>query len=146
VTNTAATSVVNTGLTDGTTYYFEVSALNTSGESANSGWVSAKPTALVSTNLLNNPGFELPGTGKISSGYATVPGWTNSGTAYSDTGVQPGGHSGSWEGYGQSSDDGAYQIARNYQIQTGDQFTLTWWSLGRMERHQFRPLCGDQPQ
>jgi beta-galactosidase len=50
VTNTAATSVVNTGLTDGTTYYFEVSALNTSGESANSGWVSAKPTAIV-TNL-----------------------------------------------------------------------------------------------
>ena len=50
VTNTASTSVVNTGLTDGTTYYFEVSALNTSGESANSGWVSAKPTAIV-TNL-----------------------------------------------------------------------------------------------
>jgi hypothetical protein len=50
VTNTPSTSVVNTGLTDGTTYYFEVSALNTSGESANSGWVSAKPTAIV-TNL-----------------------------------------------------------------------------------------------
>jgi beta-galactosidase len=145
VTNTAATSVVNTGLTDGTTYYFEVSALNTSGESANSGWVSAKPLALVSTNLLNNPGFELPATGKISSGYATVPGWTNSGTAYSDTGVQPGGHSGSWEGYGQSSDDGAYQIARNYQIQTGDQFTLTWWSLGEWNGTSSGPYSGTNP-
>ncbi len=130
VTNTAATNVVNTGLTDGITYYFEVSALNTSGESANSGWASAKPTAIVSTNFLINPGFELPGTGKITTGYATVPSWANSGTTYTDTGVQPGGHSGSWEGYGQSSDDGAYQIARNYQIQTGDQFTLTWWSQG----------------
>ncbi|MGB7746903.1 MAG: beta-galactosidase GalA [Verrucomicrobiia bacterium] len=81
-------------------------------------------------NLLINPGFELPGTGKIKTGFATVPGWANSGTTYSDTGVQPGGHSGSWEGYGQSSDDGAYQIVGNYQIQTGDQFTLTWWSQG----------------
>jgi hypothetical protein len=130
VTNTAATSVVNTGLTNGITYYFEVSALNTSGESTNSEWVSAKPTAVVSTNLLTNPGFELPGTVKISTGYATVPGWMNSGTTYADTGVQPGGHSGAWEGYGQSSDDGAYQIAANYQIQTGDQITLTWWSQG----------------
>jgi beta-galactosidase len=130
VTNTATTSVVNTGLTNGITYYFEVSALNTSGESANSDWVSARPTALVSTNLLINPGFELPGTGKIINGYATVPGWTNSGTTYSDTGVQPGGHSGAWEGYGQSSDDGTCQIVGNYQIQTGDQFTLTWWSQG----------------
>ena len=145
VTNTATTSVVNTGLANGTTYYFEVSALNTSGESANSGWVSAKPTAIVSTNLLINPGFELPGTGKISSGYATVPGWTNSGTAYSDTGVEPGGHSGAWEGYGQSSDDGAYQIAANYQIQTGDQFTLTWWSQGEWNGTSSGPYAGTNP-
>ena len=142
VTNTATTSVVNTGLANGTTYYFEVSALNTSGESANSGWVSAKPTAIVSTNLLINPGFELPGTGKITSGYATVPGWANSGTTYSDTGVQPGGHSGAWEGYGQSSDDGAYQIVGNYQIQTGDQFTLTWWSQGEWNGTSSGPYAG----
>jgi len=81
-------------------------------------------------NLLSNPGFELPGTAKIKTGYTTVPGWTNSGTTYTDTGVQSGGHSGAWEGYGQSSDDGACQIAGNYQIQTGDQITLTWWSKG----------------
>jgi len=84
----------------------------------------------ITVNLLSNPGFELPGTGKIKTGYATIPGWTSSGITYSDTGVQAGGHSGSWEGYNQSSDDGAYQIAGNYQIQMGDQFTLTWWSQG----------------
>ncbi|MGB7769060.1 MAG: beta-galactosidase GalA [Verrucomicrobiia bacterium] len=142
VTNTATTNVVNTGLTDGITYYFEVSALNTSGESANSGWVSAKPTAIVSTNLLINPGFELPGTAKIQNGYATVPGWANSGTTYTDTGVQPGGHSGAWEGYGQSSDDGAYQLVGNYLIQTGDQFTLTWWSQGEWNGTSSGPYAG----
>jgi hypothetical protein len=84
----------------------------------------------ITVNLLTNPGFELPGAGKITTGYATIPGWANSGTVYADTGVQPGGHSGSWEGYGQSSDDGAYQIVGNYQIQTGDRFTLTWWAQG----------------
>jgi hypothetical protein len=84
----------------------------------------------ITVNLLTNPGFELPGTGKIKTGYATIPGWASSGTTYTDTGVQAGGHSGSWEGYNQSSDDGACQIAGNYQIQTGDQLTLTWWSQG----------------
>jgi beta-galactosidase len=47
VASTVTTSFVNTGLTDGTTYYFEVSALNPTGESANSGWVSAKPTPII---------------------------------------------------------------------------------------------------
>ncbi len=47
VASIATTSFINTGLTDGTMYYFEVSALNPTGESANSGWVSAKPTPII---------------------------------------------------------------------------------------------------
>ena len=44
VTNVTATSYTTPGLTNGTTYYFVVSALNVGGESANSSQVSATPT------------------------------------------------------------------------------------------------------
>jgi hypothetical protein len=46
-TNVTATSTVVTGLVNGTPYYFVVSALNHSGESANSSQASATPTAFV---------------------------------------------------------------------------------------------------
>ena len=48
VTNVATTSLVVTGLVNGTTYYFVVSALNTTGESGNSSQVSATPMPFVS--------------------------------------------------------------------------------------------------
>jgi hypothetical protein len=41
--NVTTTSFTNTGLTNGTTYYYVVSAVNTQGESANSSQVSATP-------------------------------------------------------------------------------------------------------
>jgi fibronectin type 3 domain-containing protein len=44
-TGVTTTSYTNTGLTNGTTYYFVVSAINSVGESANSAQVSAAPTA-----------------------------------------------------------------------------------------------------
>jgi fibronectin type 3 domain-containing protein len=44
-TGVTATSYTNTGLTNGTTYYYVVSAVNTVGESPNSTQVSATPTA-----------------------------------------------------------------------------------------------------
>ena len=44
VTNVTTTSCTNPGLTNGTTYYYVVSALNAGGESANSSQASATPT------------------------------------------------------------------------------------------------------
>jgi hypothetical protein len=44
-TGVTATAYTNTGLTNGTTYYFVVSAVNAGGESSNSSQASATPTA-----------------------------------------------------------------------------------------------------
>jgi hypothetical protein len=45
VTNVTTTSYTNTGLTNGTTYYFVVNAQNAGGASANSSQVSATPSS-----------------------------------------------------------------------------------------------------
>ena len=52
VANVAGTSFVNTGLVNGTTYFFVVSATNSYGESSNSISVNATPGASYATNYL----------------------------------------------------------------------------------------------
>ena len=47
IANVIATSYIDTGLINGTTYYFVVSALNYNGETANSPEVSATPVAVL---------------------------------------------------------------------------------------------------
>jgi hypothetical protein len=51
-TGVTATSFTDTGLTNGTTYYYVVSAVNAAGESANSSQVSAMPAAGSTGNLV----------------------------------------------------------------------------------------------
>jgi hypothetical protein len=70
-------SFTNTGLTNGTTYYYVVSAVKSAGQSANSSQVSAQPLAGAT---VGNFGFETPSTGS----YVMNPGsasWTFTGSA-----------------------------------------------------------------
>jgi len=66
-------------------------------------------------------------------GSMDVPGWSNVDTAAIDTSSGVGNsnpslvHSGSWSAFFNSDDPGAYQLT-SYVVQTGDQFTLTWWA------------------
>ena len=79
-TGITATSYVNTGLTNGTTYYYVVSAVNASGESANSAQASAKPVGPVvaqseagtwdSAGVLETTNAGWTGTGYVNSGNA----------------------------------------------------------------------------
>ncbi len=50
-TGLTTTSFLDTGLTNGTTYYYRVGALNAAGESARSAEVSARPAATTSANI-----------------------------------------------------------------------------------------------
>jgi fibronectin type 3 domain-containing protein len=138
-TNISATSF--TAAFNGTTTYFEVSAVNEAGvESSNS--LPVTPVIPVITISLTNPGFETNTSGtvfntKVSTGFDVpgnnVAGWLNAGTTYNDSGVDYAGdngltvHSGSVAAYCDLGDSGAYQIV-NYQLQAGDQVALTWWA------------------
>jgi autotransporter-associated beta strand protein len=75
---------VDTKLTDGTTYYYEVSAVNINGESTNSGEVSTTPHA----STISNFGFETPSIGTGNYVYNPSGGsWTFNGAAGSGSGL-----------------------------------------------------------
>jgi hypothetical protein len=91
---------------------------------------------------LINPGFETNTDGtvfavKVSAGFDVlgndVAGWTDAGMGNNSSGVDYNGdngltsNSGSVCAWSVGGNPGAYQIT-GYQIQSGDQLTLTWWA------------------
>jgi subtilase family serine protease len=99
-----ATTFTDTGLTNGTTFFYKVSALNSVGESAKSSEASATPsTGGTITQLLSNPGFENG---------LTNPIWVATAGVIDNSAAEPA-HSGAFkgwlDGYGVSHTDTLYQ-------------------------------------
>jgi len=117
VGTSSTTSFTNTGLTNGTTYYYVVTAVNSAGESGNSNQATVTPSGVVSQQLLLNPGFE--------SGAAN---WTMTTGVLNNSASEPthGGTYDAWMcGYGSSHTDSIYQtvtIPSNV-----NSATLTFW-------------------
>lgn len=102
IASPTTTSYTDTAVTNGTTYYYVVSALDSAGESANSSQVSATPNAVVAQQLMLNPGFE--------SGSAS---WTATAAVIGQNGPYEPAHSGTWDawlcGYGTTHTDTIWQ-------------------------------------
>jgi fibronectin type 3 domain-containing protein len=59
--NVGSTSLTDSGLSDGTTYYYEVTAVSSAGESGASNQVSATPQAAVTYSVSASPSTAAPG-------------------------------------------------------------------------------------
>jgi subtilase family serine protease len=113
-------SYLDTSVTNGTTYYYVVTAVNANGESPKSSQVSATPSAPITpTQLLGNPGFE--------NGANGAP-WVATAGVFDNSPYEPA-HSGSWkawlDGYGTTHTD---TLAQTVAIpSTITSATLTFW-------------------
>gem|GEM_PF-1744251 len=118
----AALTCTDTGLTNGSTYYYKVTASNPTGESSQSSEVSATPVApssCTAAQLLGDPGFESGGT---SSPWAATSG------VFNNSSSEPP-HGGSWDawldGYSSAHTD---TLSQTVTIPSGcNTSTLSFW-------------------
>lgn len=108
---------------------------NTSG-SVTSSVAAVTVNAPTYVNGFFNGDFELPAVGKINGGFDVagvngIPGWRNAGPNQTDCGIEDSGrgHNGTWGGYLQTGQSGAYQMTTNVVHQAGEVITLTWWAV-----------------
>lgn len=122
-TSLMVSGYTDTGLTNGTTYYYVVTATDIDGnESGNSNEASATPLALYPVTV-GNYSFEEPGTEKQTN-WSNVPHWSSDSTA-SDSGVEddyPVTH-GSWRGFLMNTDPSVWNLT-GHTIASGEQFVL----------------------
>jgi hypothetical protein len=99
LTNTATTSYHDTSVSNGTTYYYMVSAANAGGEGTNSAEAGARPTAPIGTQELRGPAIAISGNTTTLTVRSSVTGhtyqlqycdnltgpWLNCGTAQAGT-------------------------------------------------------------
>jgi PKD repeat protein len=126
----AVLSCTDTGLTNGQTYFYKVSAVNALGEGPQSTETSATPTGCTPVQLLGNPGFET----------GTAAPWSATSGVIHSGGSEPA-RTGSWDawldGYGSTHTDtlsqsvtlpagcAAYQLKFWLHIDTAETTTST---------------------
>jgi hypothetical protein len=119
----ATTSYTDNSVSDGTTYYYEVTAVDSGGESGVSNQATATPTTGGGSNLVQDPGFEASNS---LSPYWTIDGSPTSAgvdTSSADS------HSGNNDGYiyDNSGSEKFVDLSQTITVAPNTTYTLTAW-------------------